>query len=378
MENIVRFLQGKEQEMLALIERLVNIDSGTYCKEGVDECGRIIARQLEKLEFKTETIKEQGFGNHIRAQRSGSETNKVFMSAHLDTVFPCGTAAGRPFRKEGDLAFGPGVGDMKGGIVQMIYALKALHHLKLDAPSLSVFLTADEEVGSVLGRSHIEDLARQSTHVLVMEPCSRIDSIAVRRWGIGSFYLTIHGRAAHVLKPDSIGVNASRELAFKILALESLTDTQRGVKVSVNLVRGGRSRQVTAAEASADIDVRVREAASMQQIEDQVRQVAGNPVLPGISIKLEGQLTRPPMEPGTETEGFFQLANQIAKKIGFELRAVEEYGGSDGCFTSALGIPTLDAMGPVCHDMCGDQERIEVPSLVKRTALLAGIIRDLA
>jgi len=378
MENMLRFLQDREQEMLTLIEHLVNIDSGTYCKQGVNECGRIIARQLEKLDFNTETIEEKDIGNHIRAKRSGSGSSNVFISAHLDTVFPRGTAKAHPFRRDDNLAFGPGVGDMKGGIVQMIYALKALRHFKRSTPTLSVFLTADEEVGSVLGRPHIEDLARQSTHVLVMEPCSKLDSIAVRRWGIGSFYLTIHGRAAHVLKPDSSGLNASRELAFKILALESLTDTQRGIKVSVNLVKGGKSRQVTAAEAFADIDVRVRDAALMQQVEEKVRQVAGNPILPGIRIELEGKLTRPPMEPSAKTENFFQLANEVANGIGFELNAAEEYGGSDGCFTSALGIATLDALGPVCHDMCGDNERIEVPSLVKRAALLAGIIQRLA
>lgn len=378
MKAILRFLERKDQEMLDLLERLVNTDSGTYDRDGVNAIGQIIAGELEVLGFRTETIEEREFGNHIRAERQGTGSNRVLLSAHLDTVFPKGTAAKRPFRNEGEFAFGPGVGDMKGGIVQMLYALKALHHIGRTTPPLCIFLTADEEIGSVRGRPYIEEIAHLSTHVLVMEPASSPESIGVRRWGIGSFYMKIHGKAAHVLKPDSCGVNACRELAFKILALESLTNIQRGIKVSVNLVRGGRSRQVTAASARADIDVRVRTAALMEEAECQVRRVAANPILPGIRTELEGAMTRPPMEPHPKTEAFFELAQKVGQSIGIKLDAVEEYGGSDGCFTSALGVATLDAMGPVCHDMCGDNEHIEVASLVPRTALLAGILQRLA
>jgi len=152
------------------------------------------------------------------------------------------------------------VGDIKGGIVQMFYALKVLQDLKRDTPPVSVFLTGDEEIGSMRGRPHIEGIARRSVWVLVMEPSSKPGSVGVPRWGLGSFYLTIHGKPAHVLKPEADGVNACRELALKILALEALSDPVAGIKVSVNLVRGGRSRQVTATEARADIDVRVRDA----------------------------------------------------------------------------------------------------------------------
>jgi glutamate carboxypeptidase len=378
MRDLLDYLHRSEQQMLRMLEGLVNIDSGTYCRAGVNACGQIIAGELQKLGFKTETLEEQDFGNHIRAERDGKGKNKVFLSAHLDTVFTEGAVAANPFRIEGAYAYGPGVGDMKGGIVLMLYALKALQEIRYSPPPISIFLTADEEIGSVRGRPHIEAIAKECSHVLVMEPCSSLDSIAVRRWGIGSFYLTIHGKAAHVLKPDTEGINACRELAFKILALESLTDTQRGVKVSVNLVNGGRSRQVTAATARADIDVRIRNSALMAEVEAKVRQVAGTPVLPGIRIDLEGKLTRPPMEPHPETEAFLQLANDVASEIGFNLQGVEEYGGSDGCLTAPLGVATLDAMGPVCYDMCGDNEHIEVASLVPRTALLAGIMQKLA
>lgn len=379
MERIRSFLKGKQDEMLALLERLVNIDSGSFYKEGIDACGRIIGKELDALGFTIQVIPEAERGSHIRADREGQGGERLFLSAHLDTVFPVGTAAVRPFRVEdGGLAYGPGVGDIKGGIVQMLYALKALRETGLATPPISVFLTGDEEIGSVRGRPYIEDLARQSAWAIVMEPSSAPGSVGVRRWGLGSFYMTIYGKAAHVLNPESSGVNACRELALKILAIESLSDTLRGIKVSVNLVSGGRSRQVTAAEARAEIDVRVRDAALMNQVEAQLRQVAGNPSLPGICIELEGKLTRPPMEPNANTEALLHLATEVARELGMDLIPMEEYGGSDGCFTAALGLATLDGMGPLCYDMCGDNEHIEIASLVPRTALLAGIIRQLA
>jgi len=378
MKRILDLLERRGDEMLAQIERLVNIDSGTFCKEGIDACGAIVAEELGKLGFKVEVLEERDGGNHVRANRHGKGDRRLFLSAHLDTVFPRGTAAERPFRVMEGLAYGPGVGDMKGGIVQMIHALKALGDLEVDTPPISVFLTGDEETGSVRGRPYIEDLARRSSWAMVMEPGSAPGSIGIRRWGIGSFYLTIHGKATHVLKPDSEGVNASKELAFKILALESLSDGQRGVRVSVNLVKGGRSRQVTAAEAEAVVDVRIRDGARMAEVEKQVRQVAGTPFLPGIRIDIDGGLTRPPMEPHAGTEAFLRLARGVAEEMALEVRPIEEYGGSDGCFISALGVPTLDGMGPLTYDMCGDDERIEISSLAPRAALLAGIIRRLA
>jgi glutamate carboxypeptidase len=377
MKKIADFLDGKRDEMLGMIERLVNIDSGTYCKEGVEACGGIIARELENLGFKTSVVPEEECGNHIRAERPGKGNKSLFLSAHLDTVFPEGTATSRPFGIQDGLAYGPGVGDMKGGIVQMLYALKAIRELGLESPPITVFLTADEETGSVRGRPHIEEIARRSSWVLVMEPSSMPYSVGVRRWGLGSFYLTVHGKAAHVLKPDSDGVNACKELALKILALEALSDSDRGVKVSVNLVRGGRSRQVTAAEARADIDVRFRYSALMSEVEEKVREVASTPALPGVRIELEGKLTRPPLEPNPGTETLLRLAFEAASGLDMDLNAIEEYGGSDGCFTSSLGVATLDGLGPLTMDMCGDEERIEIASLTPRAALLAGIISRL-
>lgn len=378
MEKIRNYLHRKQDEMLDLLERLVNIDSGSYCKEGIDACGQIVTEELQALGFQVEIISEADWGNHVRAKRPGRGKKRLFLSAHLDTVWPIGTVAKRPFRVDGDLAYGPGVGDMKGGIIQMIYALKALRYLGVETPPMSVFLTGDEEVGSIRGRPYIEEEARRSTWVLVMESSPAPGIIVVKRWGVGAFNLTIYGKGAHVMDPNKAGVNACRELALKILTLESLSDPVEGVKVSVNLVQGGNARQVTAPEARANIDVRVRDGAQMDAVEARVREVAGIPFLHGIRIELDGKLTRPPMQPNPNTEAFLRLATEVGREIDLDVRPIEKGGGSDGCFTAALAIATLDGMGPVCYGLCSETERIEVSSLIPRTLLIAGIIQRLA
>jgi glutamate carboxypeptidase len=377
MEKIRNYLQENQAEMLILLERLVNIDSGSYCKKGIDECGELVTEELQALDFEVDIIPETDWGNHVRARRTGKGTKQILLSAHLDTVWPMGTVERRPFKVEGDLAYGPGVGDMKGGIVQMVYALKALHHLGVETLPVSVFLTGDEEVGSVRGRPYIEEEAHRSGWALIMESSIPPGVIVVRRWGVGAFNLTIYGKAAHVMDPNSAGVNACRELALKILALETLSDPIEGVKVSVNVVQGGKARQVTAPDAWANIDVRVRDMAKMQVLEARVRDVGGKPSLPGIRLELKGNMTRPPMEPNASTELFLGLAAEVGSEIGLEVRPGEKAGGSDGCFTSALGIATLDGMGPICHDICSETERIEVSSLIPKTLLIAGIIQRL-
>jgi glutamate carboxypeptidase len=378
MTEVRDYLARHQGEMLALLERLVSIDSGSYCKAGVDACGALLAGELATLGFATETLRQAERGNHVRAERPGRGHRRLLLLAHLDTVCPEGTVARRPYRVDGGQAWGPGVGDMKGGIVQMIWALRALAALGMETPPLSVFLTADEELGSVTGRPHIEEIARRSEWAMVMEPSTTPGSVGVRRWGTGSYYLAIRGHAAHVLDPDEPGVNAARELAFKILALEGLSDPVRGVKVSVTLVRGGSARQVTAAEARADIDVRMREAAHMDWIDARLRAVALAPVLPGVALELTGGLTRPPLEPNARTEALLAVATEVGREVGVPVEPITKAGGSDGCFTAALGVGTLDAMGALCHDICGETERIEIASLVPRAALIAGIARRLA
>jgi glutamate carboxypeptidase len=267
---------------------------------------------------------------------------------------------------------------MKAGIVQMLFSLDALSRLGGESPPITVFCTGDEELGSVTSRARIEEAAAGSRWAMVLESAVPPVDVVVRRWGVGAFELEINGRCAHVLDPSLVGVNACSELAAKVLALESLSDLQRGIRVSVNMVRGGTARQVTAGSAQVSIDVRVRDLAAMRTVESLVRETGSRPLLPGITLRLSGAMTRPPMEPHPGTEDFLKLALSVGRELGLELSPGEKAGGSDGSFASALGVATLDGMGPLCQGFCGEEERIEIPSLVFRSALLAEIIRRLA
>jgi glutamate carboxypeptidase len=211
-----------------------------------------------------------------------------------------------------------------------------------------------------------------------MESSLDAHRIVVERWGVGAFYLRIFGKAAHVMDTEAVGVNACCELALKILALEGLSDPLNGIKVSVNLVRGGISRQMTAPGANADIDVRVRDLVQMGPVEQRVRQTAGTPFLPGVQVEIEGGITRPPMQMNMNTERLLNLVKEIGREIGIEIQPGSKPGGSDGCFAAALGVATLDGIGPVCHDLYSDRESIEVSSLITRTLLTAMTIQRLS
>ena len=350
---------------------------GHTARRGSTPAAKYWLKSFRSSDFKPKIIPERDWGNHVRAERHGKGKKRLFLSAHLDTVWPAGTVAKFPFRQDGGFAYGPGVGDMKSGIVQMIYALKVLYDLGRETPPVSVFMTGDEEVGSVKGRPYIEEEARRSEWVLVVESSIEPDLIIVNRWGVGAFYLTIRGKAAHVMDQKMAGVNACRELALKILALEGLSDPLSGIKVSVNLVKGGVSRQMTAPEAGADIDVRIRNMVQMESLERTVRQIAQTSFLPGIQVELRGGMTRPPMELNENTKIFLAMVKEVGRKMGMELRPGMKSGGSDGCFTAALGVATLDGIGPFCYDLYSDKERIEVNNLLSRTLLTAMIIEQL-
>lgn len=371
-------LLRKRPEMLDLLERLVSIDSGSFCKEGIDLCGAIVAEKLRRIGFETQLLPHSDRGNALRASRPGKGAARLLLLAHLDTVWPSGTATRRRFAVKGEMAHGPGVGDMKGGIVQMIFALGALGSLGEGVPPITVFCSGDEELGSVTSRALIEEAAAGSRWAIVMESAVPPVDVVVRRWGVGAFELEVTGRCAHVLDPSQIGVNACSELAAKVLALEALSDPARGVRVGVNMVHGGTARQVTAGDARASIDVRVRDASGMSAAESQVRETASRPSRAGTTLRLTGAMTRPPMEPHRETEKLLRLAVGVGRELGLELSPGEKAGGSDGSFASALGVATLDGMGPLCHGFCREEERIEIGSLASRSALLAGIVSRLS
>ncbi len=365
--------------MFSLLERLVRIDSGSYHKPGIDEMGEVLAAELRSLGFETTVLAEPERGNHLVARRRAAERPRAFISCHLDTVtrpehFPAG-----PFVIRDRRAHGPGVADMKGGIAQMVMALRVLRDLgHKPLPDLTIFGAGDEELGSVRARPHIEREGRPCRFVLVVEPARPDGGYVLLRWALAAFYLDIGGKPAHLGDPGQHGINANVEMAHKIVALDALNDPEAGRIVAANIARGGIARQTVSPHATLHVDVRARTTSEIEELARRVEGILHAPHLPGIELSVRGGITRPALEPSPESERLFQIAADAAAKIGFTAMRTETRGGGDGAFLSTLGLPTLDGMGPVGRNNCTPEEYIEIDSMVPRTAVLALTLARLA
>jgi glutamate carboxypeptidase len=366
--------------LVADIEQLVNIDSGSYFAPGVTEVARRVGRSLDKLGFSTSFEAVPSRGDRMVAVRSGAGRGRLMILGHADTVWPDGTVAEWPFAITHDQATGPGVGDMKAGLMMAIHALDILGKRgALNFESIRYVLVCDEELGSPACRSWIEDHARQSDWVLVLEPTRPGGGMITSRGAVGAFFITARGVSAHAAVDYRKGVSAVRALAKIVGPLEALTDLDTGVIVNVGRFDGGTARQVIPENASLHLDVRARtpqqQDAVLEAIEGLVAEANGDRAC----LTLSGGWTRPswPVNPGSTR--LYEYAKQTSDVLGlttFEMPTVS--GGSDGSFCGALGVPTLDAMGPECNDICSRRETIPVASIADRGAIFAGVIARLS
>ena len=283
MSQILTYLQDQQAAMTRTLEQLVNLESPSNDRHAVNAVGDFLAQAFAAREARVERLSQTGFGDHLRISWGQGE-GQVLLMGHMDTVWPEGEIERRPFRVSGDRATGPGVFDMKGGLVIGLYAVAALHELGLAPNRRLVFvLNSDEEVGSRTSRPHIEAEARRSTEVLVLEP-SREEALVTWRKGVGRFELEIHGLASHSGAAHERGVSAVVELAHQILHLESLTDYGRGTTVNVGVVQGGSRVNVRPASAWAAIDLRVMSAAEGKRLTEAILSL--RPSDPNISLEL--------------------------------------------------------------------------------------------
>jgi glutamate carboxypeptidase len=319
------------------------------------------------------------FGNHVGIRFGSRARGKpVLLLGHTDTVYPIGTISRMPFRVRKGRVFGPGVLDMKGGIALILHVLEALLAWakgKLPRP-VTVFLVSDEEVGSQSSRAITEKLARESAAVLVLEPAAGLQgAVKTSRKGVGDYELVVRGKAAHAGLDFQKGQSAVIELAHQILQISKLVDPSRGITVNVGAIKGGTRVNVVPADASASIDVRIRSKQDAKEIERKLR--ALKPVNPSCKLELTGGINRPPMERTPGVAALYQKAKQIAHEIGWELDEAAVGGGSDGNFTAALGIPTLDGLGVVGEGAHAEHESILISELPRRAALLANLITQI-
>jgi glutamate carboxypeptidase len=352
--------------VLELLQELVEIESPTY-SPGVRRVAEACRRELEGLGAISRLLE----GDHLVAELDG-EGAPLLLSGHVDTVWPEGSLETMPFRVDGDTAYGPGVYDMKGCLVVMLEAIRLAGTERTRA--LRVFLTADEEMGSRTARPHLEREARECAAAFVVEPPGPNGNLKTSRKGLGRFRVTIHGRPAHAGTNRTEGVSAIEELAHQILALHQLNDDERGISVNVGVVSGGTSENVVAAEAVADVDVRVRTWEDRERMEQTLASLESH--LPNASLSLGGGWTRPPWEPSPGTERLFEQAREHGRALGLELEAESSGGGSDGNLIGATGIPVLDGLGAEGGGAHAPNEHVLLPSIPVRAELLARLLRD--
>jgi glutamate carboxypeptidase len=375
MRQLLTYAERHAEITLQAIETLVRLESPSTDKAAVDRCGEALSGMLRAAGGAVDRLRRSDRGDHVRARFAGSGT-PVLLLGHFDTVWPAGTLERMPLRRDGDRLYGPGTFDMKAGIALALTAIAALRDTATPHPALTTLWTTDEEIGSESSRAEIEDEARRSRAVLVLEPALPGGALKTARKGCGEFRLTVHGISAHAGLDPGKGASAIHELAAQIADIERLQDLPRGISVNVGVVSGGTRPNVVADEARAVIDARAPSRAAAEAVESALR--ALQPRRPGTRLTIEGGFERPPMERGPGVIALFSRASRVAASLGRALGEGSAGGGSDGNFTAALGVPTLDGLGAVGDGAHAAHEHVEMSSLPWRAALLAGLLAGFA
>lgn len=371
VSKVKAYLDQHQNDILADLEQFVKKESPSEDKPLVDECGRFLRELFAKhLGVEAEVLPQTQVGDHLKFT-VGQGEEQILIVGHFDTVWDQGRLQ---YRVEGNQAYGPGILDMKGGIVQSLWALKAIKDLGLTLNKKIVFFcNSDEEIGSEHSRAYIEEEALKSKWVLVAEPAvAHTGALKTSRKGVGMFDVKIVGRAAHSGNHHEEGISAIEEMARQIIAIHALTDYEKGTTVNVGIAAGGGKRNVIADYAEAKLDVRIRSLEEAARIRDILLNL--KPQVEGTRIEVTGDINRPPMVRTKKTAELFQLAFEAAGEVGVTLEEASVGGGSDGNFSAALGIPTLDGLGSMGEGLHAEHEHILIDSLTTRAALFANLL----
>lgn len=383
LDALRAFIANDLAEYLEDLERLVNIDCGSYTPDGVNEVGRWVATFLSELGADIDLRPDPSgrFGNTVVATFHGARHGpRVLLIGHMDTVFDPGTVAERPFRIDEGIAYGPGVTDMKSGLLAGLYALKAII-TELDGlpfERLVFIANPDEEVGSPSSSPHIRELAADMDACLVLE-CARANGdIVSARKGILDTRLTVRGRAAHAGVEPEKGRSAILEAARLVRDLHALNGRWDGVTVNVGVIRGGTRPNVVAERCDLEVDVRSVTAAGLATVEAAVRALAATTEVADTTIDAHVMVAWQPMEKLARSGRLVDHAKAVAGRLGFEIDDAATGGASDANTTSGMGVPSLDGLGPIGGNDHAPAEYLEVDSIVPRTTLLAGLLLAIA
>jgi glutamate carboxypeptidase len=375
-KSLLKWLTKQLPSMIRTLESFVRAESPSTEKAAADACARLIAAEWRKRGVPVELLEQKHRGPHLRISWAPGKTkprSQLLVLGHYDTVYASGTLAKMPFRTAAGRVFGPGVFDMKAGIVQALFALDAIQRCGVALAKKLVFLwTSDEEIGSESSRRLLETEAKRSDAVFVLEPALGPKGLLkTARKGVGEAEIIVRGRASHAGLAPERGVNAIHELALQIVRVSEWNDLRRGISINAGLVAGGTRTNVIPDCARTVLDLRALRIDDMRSIDKQLR--ALRPILPGAKLEVRGGFNRAPLERKYSVD-LFKRASSLAKQLGFTIGEGTAGGGSDGSLTAALAIPTLDGLGAVGDGAHSSGEYIVARTMPRRAALLAALL----
>ena len=374
--------RARSPEFLETLEAMVNVDCGSYSPEGVNQIADMCERRFEEHGWEVERRShggDPGLGDLLIGRLLGTGGPNVLLVGHMDTVFDDGTVAERPFRVDDDIARGPGVSDMKAGLLAGFFATHVLQDVGFDGfGTITYICNPDEEIGSPFSGPVIRELAPEHDAALVLEGARENGDIVSARKGITDFTIKIVGRAAHAGVEPEKGRNAVLQAAHTILALQGLNGRWPGVTSNVGVVRGGTRSNVVAERCELQVDLRSPELATLEEAEAEVQRICEDVTVPDVSVTIDVHGWHRPMEKGEGARRLVDMAVGAASELGFELRDAATGGASDANTTAGMGVPSIDGLGPIGGMDHSPAEYLEVASIVPRTTLLAGLLLAIA
>jgi glutamate carboxypeptidase len=373
------YFKSRQGEIVNLLKELVSLESPSFDKKAVDKCADFVIKEFKKIGAEVTRFPQKKIGDlhtiHYPSLKSEVKKEQILLLTHIDTVWPVGKIQNMPFYLSGQKIFGPGVLDMKAGLVMALYALKTLHELNIEPEkNIVVFINSAEEVGDDAAHEIIRKLARKSEYVLCLEPSLPGGSLKVQRKGRLVVRLDVSGKAAHAGTPDK-GINAIEELMNQLRVLKKLQKT-KGTTLNIGLINGGEKANIVPEKATATLDMRFWTNIHKQKIVDSFKQL--EPILPGAKIRFSIESSTPPMERTDASSVLLSRIREIAQAtLKMSLETGKTGGGSDASIASSLGVPTVDGLGPDGEGIHADNEHLLLPSLVRRTALLTELLRQL-
>jgi len=373
---MLAFLNDARPALLDVLERMVRIESPSFEPAAVNHCVDYVASLADAQGGRVTRHKQREFGDHLQVDFGPAKGGRLLLLGHLDTVWDIGTLERMPFKIAQGRVWGPGVLDMKCGVAMMLFALRAIEATghKLNK-RVTLLLNSDEEIGSKTSRPLTESLAKSSEAVLVLEPGTGLTGkLKTARKGVGDYEVRVRGRASHAGVDFTAGVSATLELAHQIPRIAAITRLPRGITVNVGVIGGGTRTNVVAEEAWAKVDVRISRLKDAAWLDRQFHKL--RPIDKRTTLEVSGGLNRPPMERSRGIVALFHKAQEIGRGLDLELEESMTGGGSDGNFTAALGVPTLDGLGGVGEGAHASNESILLAPIAARTALLARLLLE--